>query len=164
MAYVALARAEDDARRRRRWLELARRAGDWTLTFRWAYDVAFPAGTPLAEIGFRTRGADLASPANQHLHAYGLICTAELLELARVTGDVAYSDRARETFACFRQTIIRVDGDLGGRRGMTPERYYQTRYDGEPGGIGPLSHAWCLGLLLGAAELAAANRELTRDG
>jgi hypothetical protein len=46
---------------------------------------------------------------------------------------------------------------------MTPERYYQTRYDGAPGEIGPLSHAWCLGLLLGAAELAATNPELTRD-
>lgn len=164
MAYVALARAEEDAGRRARWIELARRAAEWTLTFRWAYDVAFPPDTPLGAIGFGTRGADLASPANQHLHAYGLICTDELFELARLTGDATYADHARETFACFRQTIIRHDGDLGGRRGMTPERYYQTRYGGQPGEIGPLSHAWCLGLLLGAAELAATNPELTRDG
>jgi hypothetical protein len=163
MAYVALARAEEEPSRRARWIALARRAADWTLTFRWAYDVAFPRDTPLGAIGFRTRGADLASPANQHLHAYGLICTSELLQLGRLTGEATYADHARDTFACFRQTIIRRDGDLGGRRGMTPERYYQTRYDGAPGEIGPLSHAWCLGLLLGAAELAATNPELTRD-
>ena len=63
MAFVAL---ED-------W-ETARRAADWMLTFRYTYDVAFPETTLLGRYGFRTRGADQASPANQHLHAFGLIC------------------------------------------------------------------------------------------
>ena len=62
MAFVAL---ED-------W-EAARRAADWMLTFRYTYDVAFPETTLLGRYGFRTRGADQASPANQHLHAFGLI-------------------------------------------------------------------------------------------
>jgi hypothetical protein len=158
-AYVALARVSDGPARDR-WLRLARIAADWMLGFRYAYDVAFPADSELGRIGFRSRGADLASPANQHLHAYGLICTGELVELARLTGDPHYADAARRTFACFRQTIIRSDGELGGRRGMTPERYYQTRYDGPKGGLGPLSHAWCLGLLLHAAELARHTPEL----
>jgi hypothetical protein len=161
-AYVALARVTsgDDGQR---WLDLARRAADWMLTFRFSYDVAFPADTTLGRLGFRTRGADLASPANQHLHAYGLICTRELAELSRRTGDRWYLDRGRETLACFRQVIATTDGDFGAMRGMTPERLYQTRYDGQKGEIGPLSHAWCLGLLLDAAEAALVDPDLVGE-
>src|SRR3954454_5942016 len=63
MAYVAL----------EEW-ETAALAADWALTFRYSYDVAFPPHTILAQYGFRTRGADNASPTNPHLHAFGLIC------------------------------------------------------------------------------------------
>ena len=38
---------------------------------------------------------------------------------------------------------------------MAPERYYQTNYGGARGSVGPLSHAWCLGLLLAACDAAA---------
>ena len=47
------------------------RAADWTLTFRYSYDVDFPPGTTLGDHDFRSRGADQASPANQHLHSFG---------------------------------------------------------------------------------------------
>jgi hypothetical protein len=160
MAYVALASAASDERERAGWIELARHAADWTLSFRFAYNVTFAPDTILGRGDFRTRGGDLASPANQHLHAYGLICSGELLELTRLTGDPHYASAAAETYACFRQFIARHDGDFGARRGMAPERFYQTRYDGEKGGIGPLSHAWCLGLLLHASEVAAEHPEL----
>jgi hypothetical protein len=174
MAYAALARAEahasanasaerGDSDAMNRWVDLARRAADWTLNFRFGYDVDFPAKSPLARRGFRTIGADLASPANQHLHAYGLICTADLVELSRWTGDDRYRAAARAAFAWARQLLVRTEGDLGGRRGMMAERAYQTRYDGPKGAIGPLSHAWCLGLLLHAAELALVDSELA-DG
>jgi hypothetical protein len=163
MAYVALASAAASEREHADWLELARHAADWTLSFRFVYNVTFGADTVLGRADFRTRGADLASPANQHLHGYGLICTAELLELSRLSGDPRYREAAAETYACFRQFIARHDGDFGARRGMAPERFYQTRYDGEKGGIGPLSHAWCLGLLLHASEVAASHPEVVID-
>src|SRR3954451_1824626 len=57
--------------------EWARRAADWSLTCRYGYDVACPADTTLGFLGFRTRGADQASPANQHLHAFALIAFPE---------------------------------------------------------------------------------------
>jgi hypothetical protein len=84
MAYVAL---ED--------FETAAKAADWMLTFRYTYDVAFSRHTMLGEYGFRTRGGDQASPANPHLHAFGLICFPELVRLARATGDDQYLARAR---------------------------------------------------------------------
>ncbi|HVM17956.1 MAG TPA: hypothetical protein VM290_10285, partial [Gaiellaceae bacterium] len=149
MAFVAL---ED-------W-EAARRAADWMLTFRYTYDVAFDPATTLGRHGFRTRGGDQASPANQHLHAFGLICVPEMLRLARATGDEHYLRTTRENLACFRQFVARHDGDFGARRGMTSERYYQTDCFDAKGGLLPLSHAWTGGVLLLACEDALEHEEL----
>jgi hypothetical protein len=163
MAYVALAESTpgaDPAAARDRWLALARRAADWMLTFRYSYNVAFAPDTTLGRHDYRSRGADQASPANQHLHAYGLVCLPEMVRLARLTGDPEYAARSRENLACFRQFIARHDGDFGARRGMAPERLYQTACFGPKGELGPMSHAWCLGLLLWACDAAADLPEL----
>ena len=136
MAFVAL---ED-------W-ENARRAADWTLTFRYTYDVSFAPETTLGSYRFRSRGADQASPANQHLHAFGLICLPEMLKLGE-----PYRTSAFQNLACFRQFIAREDGDFGARRGMAAERYLQTDCFGPKGTLDPLSHAWSIGVLLYACE------------
>ena len=47
MAYVALYRATGETR----WLDLARRAADWMLTFRYGYDVSFPSTRCSARTG-----------------------------------------------------------------------------------------------------------------
>ncbi len=143
MAFVAL---ED-------W-ETARRAADWMLTFRYSYDVAFSATTILGQYGFRTRGADTASPANQHLHSFGLICLPEMVRLARATGDDHYLERTRENLDCFRQFIAREDGDFDAYRGMATERYFQTDCFAAKGMLLTLSHAWSVGVLLYACEEA----------
>jgi hypothetical protein len=143
MAFVAL---ED-------W-EAARRAADWMLTFRYTYDVAFSDRTLLGRYGFRTRGADQASPANQHLHAFGLICVPEMVRLARALGDDYYLERTRENLDCFRQFIAREDGDFDAYRGMASERYYQTDCFAAKGMLLTLSHAWSVGVLLYGCETA----------
>jgi uncharacterized protein YyaL (SSP411 family) len=148
MAYVALFEADGDPE----WLALARRAADWTLTFRYTYDVDFPEHTLLRDYGFRSRGADQASPANQHLHSYGLICVPELTRLGRHTGDDYYLASAEENLACFRQFVARADGDFNAYRGMVSERFYQTACYQPKGMLLTLSHAWCVGLLLLACE------------
>ncbi|MCU1438446.1 MAG: hypothetical protein JWP66_1533 [Naasia sp.] len=153
LAYVALHRATGNPR----WLDLARRSADWLLTFRYSYDVAFESHTMLGRYDFGTRGADQASPSNQHLHAYGLVCTAELLELADATGDGHYRERAEETLACFRQFVARQDGDFNAYRGMVTERYYQTSCFQPKGMLLTLSHAWSAGVLLLACEQVLAR-------
>lgn len=154
MAYTALHRATGDGR----WLDLAVRAAEWMLTFRYTYDVSFPERTLLGRYAFSTRGADQASPSNQHLHAYGLICTQEMLELSRATGDDHYARRALETVECFRQFVAREDGDFNAYRGMVTERYYQTDCFQPKGMILTLSHAWCVGVtLLGNEQVLAAG-------
>jgi len=148
MAYAALFRATAEER----WLALARRAAEWTFTFRYSYDVEFAPRTPLGTWDFRTRGADQASSSNQHVHAYGLICTDDLLDLSAWTGDDWYRVRAEEAFACFRQLLPLADGDLNAYRGMITERYYQTECFQPKGMMLTLSHAWSAGVLLLAAE------------
>lgn len=148
MAYMALFRFTRDER----WLRLARRAAEWTFTFRYSYDVSFGPQTMLGRFGFRTRGGDQASSSNQHLHAYGLVCTAELFELSAATGDDWYRRRAEETLDCFRQLVPRADGDLNAYRGMITERYYQTDCFQPKGMMLTLSHAWSAGVLLLGCE------------
>jgi hypothetical protein len=154
MAYAALYRSTREAR----WLALARRAAEWTFTFRYSYDVAFAPRTPLGTWDFRTRGSDQASSSNQHVHAYGLICTDDLLDLTDWTGDDWYRARAEETLACFRQLLPLADGDLNSYRGMITERYYQTECFQPKGMMLTLSHAWSAGVLLLASEDAVARR------
>jgi hypothetical protein len=143
MAFVAL---ED-------W-EAATRAADWMLTFRYTYDVSFRPDTLLGRYGFRSRGGDQASPPNQHLHAFGLVCLPEMVRLARATGDDYYLQTTRQNLACFRQFVARADGDFNAQRGMTTERYYQTDCFAAKGMLGTLSHAWTGGVLLYACEEA----------
>ncbi|QFY11171.1 hypothetical protein GBF35_35350 [Nonomuraea phyllanthi] len=158
LAYMALFRATGAPR----WLDLARRAADWMLTFRYTYNVRFGPRTPLGVYGFATRGADQASPSNQHLHAYGLVCTAELVELSRALGDPYYADRAWETLDCFRQLIPAADGELNAYRGMITERYYQTDCFQPKGMYLTLSHAWSAGVLLLACEQVIAGGQARR--
>lgn len=155
IAYMALYRRTGADR----WLDLARRSADWMLTFRYSYNVRFPRRSPLGAYGFATRGADQASPSNQHLHAYGLVCTAELLDLAEALGDGYYAQRARETLACFRQLVPSADGEVNAYRGMVTERYYQTDCFQPKGMYLTLSHAWSVGVLLLGCEQALRRTE-----
>ncbi len=160
MAYLSLHEADPQGG----WLDAARRAAEWTLTFRYTYEVAFPTRTLLGSYGFRTRGADQASPANQHLHAFGLICHPELERLGRHLGDPYLLESARENLACFRQFVAREDGDFNAYRGMVSERFYQTRCFQAKGMLLTLSHAWSAGVLLHACEAAIAGDGLLDRG
>jgi hypothetical protein len=141
MAFVAL---ED-------W-DNARRAADWTLTFRYSYDVDFAKGTTLGDYEFKSRGADQASAANQHLHDFGLVCLPEFVRLGE-----PYRTSALQHLECFRQFIARHDGDFGALKGMAAERYLQTDCFGPKGTLQPISHSWCLGMLLYACEEVIAS-------
>ena len=131
---VDLAPTSEDGYAARDGVRRARGLGDREARRRLAADVPLHLRrrlladtTLLGRYGFRTRGADQASPANQHLHAFGLICLPELVRLARATGDEYYRRSARENLACFRQFIAREDGDFDaltrhGQRALLPDR------------------------------------------
>lgn len=151
VAYLLL--YEDD--HEQKWLDLAARAADWMMTFRWTYNLAFPEHTMLEQLDFRSRGADQASPSNQHLHNYGLFCFPEMMRLWRYTGDRYYLDRTRDNLACFLQCVARKDGDFNAYKGMVTERFYNTNCFQPKGMMLTLSHSWCVGLILYACQEAA---------
>lgn len=130
------------------WLRLACQAADYALSFRMSYNATFPEETLLGRYDFRTKGADIASPANQHLHNYGYICIPSLLRLWRLTGDDYYFARARDHVYCFRQFVARQDGDFNARRGMVPEQWFHTDWTHPKGMVLPLSHSWCAGWIV----------------
>lgn len=144
IAYISMYEAFEDEK----WLELAETAADWMLSFRWTYNVKFPEFTILGKYDYKTIGADLASPANNHLHPYGLICHSELLKLWEYTGDTYYLSRAADNLACFQQFIARYDGDFNARTGMVSEQWYHTNWNHPKGSMLQLAHAWCAGMIL----------------
>jgi uncharacterized protein YyaL (SSP411 family) len=148
MAYVSLFEATRNAR----WLDMARRAAEWMLSFRWSYNLTFPQHTLLESYDYRSRGADLASPRNQHLHNYGLICVPEMVRLSEHSSDRYYLDRTMDNLAASLQFIARQDGDFNARKGMVTERYYNSRCFGPKGAILPVSHDWAAGLVLYACQ------------
>ncbi len=150
VAYVSLYEAD----RSETWLKLAAQAADWTMTFRWTYNLAWPEPSMLAFYDFRSRGADQASPSNQHLHNYGLFATPEMLRLWQYTGDRYYLDRTRDNLACFLQFIARADGDFNAYKGMVTERYYNTNCFQPKGMMLTLSHSWSVGVTLYASRAA----------
>lgn len=144
IAYTHLYEATEDDR----WLELATYAADWTATFRWVYNTKFPENSLLGEYDFRTLGGDVASPSNNHIHNYGLICLPEFLRLWQYTGDTYYLSRAADHLACFHQFIARGDGDFNARKGMITEQWFHTDWTHAKGSMLQLAHSWCAGLIL----------------
>jgi len=144
IAYVHLYEAAKDDR----WLDLATSSADWAMTFRWMYNTKFSENTILGRYDFRTLGGDVASPSNNHIHNYGLICHPELLRLWQHTGDTYYLSRAADHLACFHQFIAREDGDFNARKGMITEQWFHTDWTHAKGSMLQLAHSWCAGLIL----------------
>ncbi len=122
------------------------------MTFRWTYNLQFPKHSLLAQYDYCSRGADQASTSNQHLHNYGLFAVPEMLRLWTYTGDRYYLDRTRDHISCFLQFIAREDGDFNAYKGMVTERFYNTNCFQPKGMMLTLSHSWCIGLILYAAQ------------
>lgn len=154
IAYVRLYEATKEDK----YLQLAKKAADWTMTFRWTYNTLFPAETILHQYDFRTKGADLASPSNNHLHNYGLICHRELSRLSEITGDDYYRRRALDHLQCFHQFIARKDGDFNARKGQITEQWFHTDWTHAKGSMLQLAHCWCAGFVIFANLLEEARK------
>lgn len=155
LAYAAVYRRTNEPR----WLDLWRRAADWTLTWRKVYNVRFHPRNLLGAGDFRTAGGDFASSNNNHLHVYGCNCIAELYRLSQLTGDAYYRQRADEQFAFTGQLLSTVDGQWNGQRGMLSEQFYTNDWsiwgDWDPtaahvqkGTLMGFSHVWCVNMIL----------------
>lgn len=144
ITYLALYEKTGD----KKWLGYACKSADWAVTFRWMYNTGFAEDTFLRKYDFRTRGGDMASVSNNHIHNYGLVCHPELLRLWEYTGDNYYLQRARDHLLCFHQFIARRDGDFNARKGMISEQWYHNDWWQPKGSMLQLAHSWCAGLII----------------
>lgn len=144
ISYISLYEITKD----KTWLDLARKSADLMMTFRFSYNLDFPEGTILNMYKFKTIGGDIASPVNQHLHNYGLICVPEMLKLYKFTQDDYYLERTIDNICFSLQFIARFDGDFNAFKGMMPEQFYYVDWIRPVGTILTLSHAWCLGMVI----------------
>ena len=159
-----------------RWLELCRRAAEWTLLWRKSFNTEVPKDSLIGVYGLRSSGIDFANSKNNHGHIYGLIATEEFLSLSEWTGDSYYADRAMDHWCAAGQFMAKVDGQYNSWRGLTSEQFYFSNwacfgndlslvepgngsfvgYDPGPhfsnkGHIATFAAAWCTAHLMNAA-------------
>lgn len=127
-ALLALYEATGD----RAWLQPARRAATWLLSWTFAWDVPFSERSPLGRRRFHTRGGTAVSVAHHHLDPYGLAIAVPLHALARATGETRWAACARDMTAYAGQLVATPEDPLGRSplwEGFQPEQVNQTRWD-----------------------------------
>lgn len=130
------------------WMDLALLCAELLMTYRWQYNTEFPVKSTCGAYDLKTKGWDISSPNNIHLHPYGLACVPELIELWKATGDDYLMRQNANCVRSILQMMAPYDGSMDGKRGMMTERFYQTVQEGVKGHSLPLSHSWCNGLIL----------------
>lgn len=142
-------------------LDLAQRSADWMLTFRRTFNQRLPEQSLMGRYSLRSRGGELASSCNNHLHVYGAMATTDLLALSKWTGDPVYASEAHAMWCFTAQYLSRCDGMFNGFRGAMAEQFYWTdwgswsgwptpAYHHQKGNMAPLTAVWVLGVLLNA--------------
>ncbi|MFW6108630.1 MAG: hypothetical protein ACOC8D_02335 [bacterium] len=120
-----------------RFLEWAKAAADWALTFYYVWDVAFPPDKPCRG-RLRTTGWPSVSVQNHHLDAFA--CPSLFVRLARASGDVRYERFAQTIAWAATQGVARKRCPWGFQRpdrhgvvGEQGEAFFHTHYWQGPG-------------------------------
>jgi len=165
--YRVTGRAED--------LQTAIAAARWLYVWRKSFDNLIDPRTLVGVYQLRSRGGDLASFKNNHLHLYGLDVEESLFELSRLTGDDHWRELAEDHWHFAAQLTPVVDGQFNAYEGMVTEQFYfidwsalgnsvrlfedderRSNYDVGPhyrnhGNLAGFSHAWCTAFVLRSA-------------
>jgi hypothetical protein len=156
-------------------LETATHAARWLYLWRKSFNHAMDPRTILGVYHLCSRGGDLASFKNNHLHIYGLDADRSLRDLAHLTQDSRWAELADDHWEFAAQLTPLVDGQFNAYRGMVTEQFYfidgsalgnsvymhesdsrKSAYDVGPhyrnhGNFAGFSHAWCTALVLKTA-------------
>jgi hypothetical protein len=153
-------------------LQTALSAARWLYLWRKSFDHQLDPRTLVGAYQLKSRGGDLASFKNNHLHLYGLDVEESLVELARLTGDERWRELADDHWHFAAQLTPLVDGQFNAYEGMVTEQFYfidwsalgnsvrlleeddrRSNYDVGPhfrnhGNLAGFSHAWCTAFVL----------------
>jgi hypothetical protein len=146
-----------------RWLDAARNAAEFLLTWIWQYDIAFPPDSPLGSRGFSTRGMTSVSIAHHHLDFYGMAIAYDFLRFARASGDAFFEAQAVMMLRACRQLVATAADPLGRSAeeiGWQPEQLNHADWDyfdrpDKRNGSFDIDIAWVSVLGLGAYERIA---------
>jgi len=175
--YIAVNTYLDGYRLTRRPEDLATaiQAARWIYLWRKSFNHLIDPRTLVGVYQLKSRGGDLASFKNNHLHLYGLDAEQSLLELATLTNDNRWKELVEDHWKFAAQLTPLVDGQFNAYEGMVTERFYfidwsalgnsvglfeederRSSYDVGPhyrnhGNLAGFSHAWCSAFVLGGA-------------
>ncbi len=165
-------------------LETAVHAARWLYVWRKSFNHVFDPRTVIGIYNLKSRGGDLASFKNNHLHLYGLDVEDSLVELSRLTGDDRWQQLAEDHWEFAAQLTPLVDGHFNAYEGMVTEQFYfidwsalnnsvrlfekdehRSHYDVGPhyrnyGNLAGFSHAWCTAFVLRSALRREATSNL----
>jgi uncharacterized protein YyaL (SSP411 family) len=116
------------------YLEWARDAADWVLTWYYMHDAQLPSSSPLHGL-VNSVGWTPVSVQNEVLDMFGNYSGVDLYLLGKYLNDPRYQDIARTIFAASTQTIARPEAMLGlPQPGMQYEHVNHTNYTHMRGG------------------------------
>jgi hypothetical protein len=140
------------------YLEAARKAASFLLSWLWTYNVPWPRRSPAAELSIKTRGLTSVSVSHHHLDFYGLAIGYDFLRLSAAGAPGPWRQYALAMIEACGQLVASPQQPLarGSRfRGWQPEQLNQTDWDYRHHWLGTKGHfhtcaAWTVVLTLGA--------------
>ncbi len=120
---------------KKEYVQNARKAAHFILTWTWFYDVPFLPSSPLGKAKFLTAGMTSVSTAHHHLDFYGMYIARDFFRLSKILGETDgafYDASARLMMNACRQLISCEKTPLGKGpefTGWQPEQINHTAWD-----------------------------------
>lgn len=114
------------------YLDIARKAADFVLSWVWSYNIAFAPKSPAGRKGLSSSGLTGVSVAHHHLDVYGLYIGHEFLRLWQATGEERWKQHAIRMIDACSQLVSDFPRSFGRgdcRAGWQPEQINHTRWD-----------------------------------
>jgi hypothetical protein len=125
-----------------KWLNAAKKAADYVISWYYLWNVPFPPGTLLHNIKFHTLGWGNVSVENNHIDCYLFDLNRSLRILANELDDDYYSRVGSFFYNSIVERLLQYEGhDVGiAFEGLIPEVIQQTNWDYGKGGKGTYNY------------------------
>jgi len=158
------------ATREPRFLQMAKDAADWTLTWMYFHDVGMKPESGLLHEHLHTVGWTAISTQNQEIDVWGYFMAPDYYQLGQVARDERYRQIGRVLYQACTQTISRPGAMFGPKPGCQAEHYNHSNCTYKPGGPEvwrgsqhAMGIAWTTaGALYGGTRLSELAPELTK--